>query len=184
MSMLKILLLIISVVSLSGCQKAHLEIFPDLASPELLDVKLTPEQMKEDVDALIRGALNRHPDLAKYADVNNLHQHGELIKKSLIHPMTRVEFFKYIGKLNAYFGDGHAFLIWPYQEYNLLKERGALTFPFSVKLTKDNQLVVVKGYQSKDQKLMEGQVITHINGVSTTEILANLQSYVGGETKH
>lgn len=181
--MVKILLLMISVIGLMGCQKAHLEIFPELVSAELIDLKLTPEQMKKDVDAFIKGAITRHPNLAEYAEINELKQLAELIKADLNRPMTRVEFFRHIGKLNASFSDGHTFLIWPYQEYNKLKEQGAQAFPFAVKLTKESQLVVAKDYQNEQAKVAAGQKLTHINGEPIIKILERLQLYVGGETK-
>lgn len=181
--MWKIILLITGIIGLTGCQRAHLEIFPDLKSPDLIEVKLTPEQMSADVDALIAGAMLRHPDLAKYTDIDALYDFADSLKAGMTHPMTRVEFFHHIGKLNAQFADGHAFLIWPYQEFNKLKEQGAKPFPFAVKLTKNNKLAIAENYQYQQTKVEAGQVISSINGVKVDDMLSNLQHYVGGETK-
>lgn len=180
---MKLLSILLSLVVLVGCQRAHLEIFPDLKSAELMETKLTPKQMAQDIDALVAGALARHPDLADYADLDSLYTQVEVLKSELTVPMTRVEFFRVIGKLNADFADGHAFLIWPYQELNKRQQQGALTFPFAVKLTKNNQLAIAQDYRYQQKTISAGQVISKINGISTEQLLANLQHYVGGETK-
>ncbi len=168
---------------LVGCQSAHLDIFPELDDKQLISQKLTPAQMSDDIDALINGAIERHPDLSEYADIDNLLNYATQLKSQVNKPLSRTEFFKVIGQLNHQFKDGHSFLIWPYQEYQLAKEKGNKPFPFDVALTNTQQLVLAKDYQYQTTTLAAGEVITAINGVPVPKLMETLQQYTGGETK-
>ncbi len=173
--------LLLSLVLLSGCTGAHLDIFPELETPALMQEKIAPELLHQDIDALVAGVKLRHPDFAGYADEVALYQQVTELKANITKPMTRVEFFRHIGQLSHLFQDGHSFLIWPYQELNALREQGAKPFPFLVKLS-NNGVFVAKQYQSAEHKLPAGAQLISINGVAVTDIFANTQRYVGGET--
>ena len=181
--MFKHVSLIVILLLLSGCQKPHLEIFPALEDPSLVDELLTVTQMSEDIDAFIYGTLERHPNMSTYADVDNLFYQAEQLKKQLKKPLKRVDFFKIIGQLNAELKDGHSFLIWPYQEYAELKSSNNKPFPFAVKLTSNKQLVLANTYKSEGVVLKAGKVIQTINSVSAGSLIDEMQQYVGGETR-
>lgn len=173
--------LLLSVLLLSGCTGAHLDIFPELENPALMQQKIAPELLHQDIDALVAGVKLRHPDFAGYADEVALYQQIAELKANITVPMTRVEFFRHIGQLSHLFQDGHSFLIWPYQELDALREQGAKPFPFLVKLSA-NGVFVAKNYQYQNQQLPAGSQLISINGVAVTDIFANAQRYVGGET--
>ena len=174
-------LLLSTLLLLSGCTGAHLDIFPELENPALMQQKIAPELLHQDIDALVAGVKLRHPDFAGYADEVKLYQQVAALKAQIMAPMTRVEFFRHIGQLSHLFQDGHSFLIWPYQELNALREQGAKPFPFLVKLS-SNGVFVAKQYQYAGQQLPAGSQLISINGVAVTDIFANAQRYVGGET--
>ncbi|WP_372873116.1 S41 family peptidase [Shewanella sp.] len=174
-------ILISGTLILSGCTGAHLDIFPELENPALMQQKIAPELLHQDIDALVAGAKLRHPDFAGYADEVALYQQVAAVKANITAPMTRVEFFRHIGQLSHLFQDGHSFLIWPYQELNALREQGAKPFPFLVKLS-NNGVFVAKQYKSAEKQLPAGAQLISINGVPVTDIFANTQRYVGGET--
>ncbi|GAA0374993.1 hypothetical protein GCM10009092_44040 [Bowmanella denitrificans] len=176
-----IVMLLCMPLLLSGCSGAHLDIFPKLDNPALMHAKIAPELLRQDLDAFVAGVRERHPDFSGYADEAALSQMLEKLKNSITKPMTRVEFFRYVGQLSHAFGDGHSFLIWPYQELNALKEQGETPFPFAVKLTSSG-VFVPQSYVSGEQQLPVGSQILRINGVATSDIFANAQRYVGGET--
>ena len=174
-------ILISATALLSGCTGAHLDIFPELENQALMQEKIAPELLHQDIDALVAGVKLRHPDFAGYADEVALYQQVAALKADITTPMTRVEFFRHIGQLSHLFQDGHSFLIWPYQELNALREQGAKPFPFLVKLS-NNGVFVAKPYQSAKQQLPAGAELISINGLSVADIFANTQRYVGGET--
>lgn len=173
--------LLLSLVLLSGCTSAHLDIFPELENPALMQKKIAPELLHQDIDALVAGVKLRHPDFADYADEVALYQQVAELKATITTPMTRVEFFRHIGQLSHLFQDGHSFLIWPYQELNALRDQGSKPFPFLVKLS-SNGVFVAKQYQYQNQQLPAGSQLISINGIRVTDIFANSQRYVGGET--
>ncbi|CAM4021908.1 hypothetical protein [Pseudoalteromonas byunsanensis] len=130
--MKKVVMLIATVLVLTGCQQSHLDIFPDLSDEQLMVQKLSVEQMHTDIDALLEGALKRRPDIEEYASLVALRAKVEQLKAGIKKPLNRVEFYRVVGKLTPYFQDGHSFLIWPYQELNEVREVGHKTFPFAV----------------------------------------------------
>lgn len=180
--MKKLILLLTSLVVLAGCQKNHLEIFPDLTDEKLIAQKLSVNQMHEDIDAFLNGALERHPDIETFANVAELSEQAEQLKKSINKPLNRREFYRVVGKLSPYFKDGHSFLIWPYQELNKARESGQKTFPFAIRVTNNGRLILKNAYTIGEYKIPLHTEILSINGVPSDAILANLMQYSGGET--
>lgn len=180
--MKRITLLLASILLLIGCQKSHLEIFPDLTDEKLLTKKLSVAQMHEDIDAFLDGALIRHPDIEEYANLTELTKQVAELKSSLTEPLTRIEFYRVIGKLTPYFQDGHSFLIWPYQELNKAREVGHKTFPFALSVTSNKRLVLKHAYMLDEKKIPMHTEILSINGIPSETIMRFLVQYAGGET--
>lgn len=169
----------------AACSDSHLEIFPPLEDPGLMTQKLDPEAMKEDVDAYYYGALERHPDLAGYADQKALHTTINSIKASLTVPLTRAEFYRHIGQLTHTFGDGHSMLIWPYPEYAKLQEGGTKPFSFRVHIDRGDQIFIKTGYHDGNGTTVEaGSKIIAINDIPAYKLIDSMQRYVGGETEY
>ena len=168
---------------LVACQGSHLEIMPDLSDETLLTEHLSVEQMHQDIDALLKGALERHPNLGKYTQVSELKSYTQTLKSQVTKPLMRTEFYKIVGQLSHKFNDGHAFLIWPYQEYNLLKEQGAKPFPFEVFINSQRELYIQNDYQSGSERVLGESKILSINGISTKDLVLDMQKYTGGESQ-
>lgn len=168
---------------LVACQGSHLEIMPDLSDDSLLTEHLSVEQMHQDIDALLQGALDRHPNLGKYTQVSELKSYTEVLKSQITRPLMRTEFYKIVGQLSHKFNDGHAFLIWPYQEYNLLKEQGAKPFPFDVFINSKQELYIQHDYLSGSERVLGESKIVAINGISTNDLVLEMQKYTGGESQ-
>jgi len=168
---------------LVACQGSHLEIMPDLSDETLLTEHLSVEQMHQDIDALLKGALERHPNLGKYTQVSDLKSYTQTLKSQITKPLMRTEFYKIVGQLSHKFNDGHAFLIWPYQEYNLLKEQGAKPFPFEVFINSQQELYIQNDYQSGIEGVVAESKILSINGISTKDLVLDMQKYTGGESQ-
>ena len=167
---------------LVGCSSSHLDIFPELDDPSLMQEKIAPELLHQDIDAFVTGVKQRHPDFSGYADEAKLNLLVEQTKANITAPMTRKEFFRHIGRLSHAFQDGHSFLIWPYQELNYLQKSGEKPFPFSIDLTKNGVFVPVQ-YASENQNLYAGSQVISINGLEISQIFSEAQNYVGGETQ-
>jgi hypothetical protein len=179
------LLMLAAACLLGACSEPHLEIFPPLEDPALMSTKLPVYELREDVDAFYFGALERHPSLADYADQAALKAAVAEIKAGINEPLTRLEFFRHVGKLTHKFGDGHSMLIWPYQEYDALKASGTKPFPFDVHIDLEDQILIKEGYRSKaGAEVAAGSRIVSLGGIPAAELTANLQRYVGGETEY
>ncbi len=170
-------------VFLYGCSSSHLEIFPKLEDPQLVQAKIEPAKLKEDIDAYYFGALERHPNLEKYANKEELAKKVSDLKAKMDKPMTRAEFFKVVGQLTHKFNDGHSMLLWPYQEFNQITESGSKPFPFAITINSDNQVFFKKSYnhQGKDA-IASGTKLLEINGVPVEELFNTMQQYTGGES--
>ncbi|UTW57122.1 hypothetical protein KFE96_09605 [Kordiimonas sp. SCSIO 12603] len=177
--------LMITACFLTGCSEPHLEIFPPLDDPALIEKKIAPVDLREDIDAFYFGALERHPDLVGYADIPALEALSSSLKANITKPLTRLEFFRTVGQLTHTFGDGHSMLIWPYQEYERLQETGNKPFPFRVHIDQENQLLIKNNYQTlSGENITAGSRITAINGISAETLIDSMQRYVGGETEY
>lgn len=172
----------ISLLLMGGCTSKHLDIFPELSSPDLVNAEIAPELLHQDIDAFIAGVVERHPDLSKYTDLAEVYQQADILKSEITTPMTRQAFFKKVGTLSHYFNDGHTFLIWPYQEYQALQESGKLTFPFALNVFPEG-VFLKYGYQYKNNLLPKGAKLLSINGIDIDTIFSTSQQLVGGETE-
>lgn len=180
-------ILFLTIFLLGGCAQSHLDIFPELEDPSLMDRKISVSQLHQDIDAFVAGVQARHPDFDSYANQQAIQQSMQKLKQQIDQPLTRVEFFRYVGKLSHLFNDGHSFLIWPYQEYAAAVDAGIQPFPFAVK-EQDGSLYLARDYNlvadNESKTLVSGSRIISINGVSAEQIIAQGQHFVGGETQH
>lgn len=179
-------ILLFTVLFLGGCAQSHLDIFPELEDPSLMDHKISVAELHQDIDAYVAGVRARHPDFDGYADEQALQQRVMELKQQIDQPMTRVEFFRYVGQLSHLFNDGHSFLLWPYQEYTAAVAVGQQPFPFAVK-EQNGALYLARSYAQAaangTQTLPAGSQIVSINGVAAEHIIEQGQLYVGGETR-
>ena len=182
---MKIVVLLCLFWALTGCQQQHLQIFPPLPSESLMTQTFTKAQMHEDIDALIAGALARHPNFHAYANLPAVYDYAEGLKSRLDGPLTRVQFYKIVGQLSHQFNDGHSMLIWPYPEYERLQERGHSVFPFAVEITPRGKVFIEQDYRDAEgNRLLAGSEIVAINNTPMPELLDELQKYAGGETPY
>lgn len=179
-------ILLFTVLFLGGCAQSHLDIFPELEDPSLMDRKISVAELHQDIDAYVAGVRARHPDFDGYADEQALQQRVMELKQQIDQPMTRVEFFRYVGQLSHLFNDGHSFLLWPYQEYTAAVAVGQHPFPFAVN-EQNGALYLARSYAQAaangTQTLPAGSQIVSINGVAAEHIIEQGQLYVGGETR-
>lgn len=170
------------ILMLTACSKPHLEIFPPLSDASLSTTELTVEQMHEDIDAFYTGVSERHPDLDRYAEAAELDRAVAELKAQITQPMNRTGFYQVVGQLSHTFNDGHSFLIWPYQELNLLQQEGSKPFPFAVEINAEG-MFLKHSYIQNGRTLPSGSQLLAINGLPVDEIIDTSQRFVGGETR-
>ncbi|CAM2005027.1 S41 family peptidase [Acanthopleuribacter pedis] len=162
--------------------RPHLQLFPKLPDPALKTALIEPALLQADVEALYQGVLSRHPLLDNPGTRERLRPLVDAAKAEITEPMTRVQFFRVVGRLNHHFKDGHAFLIWPYQEYTDLKDAGRLSFPFRVQV-REGQLFIKGGYTLGETRIAPGTRIVTLNNLPAADIIETLQQVTGGETQ-
>ncbi len=178
-----ILLTILATLGIAGCKQSHLDLMPPLDDPSIMGKKLTVAEMHQDIDAFVAGVLERHPEISEYADEDSLYKAVTDVKAEVNDPMTRTEFYRVIGKLNHRFNDGHSLLIWPYPEFQQLRDLGHKPFPFEVAISATGDLYFKHSYQSGELALVAGTQILAINGVVAPILIDKLQQYRGGESR-
>jgi len=181
---MKNVLFLLSFTLLAGCSNPHLEIFPELENPQLVDNKVSVDLLKDDIQSYYLGALARHPHLDQYAERAELEKSVADLQALVNKPMSRLEFYRIAGQLTHKFNDGHSMLLWPYPEYQLLQKSGHKTFPFAVSITKSQQSFIKNTYQSGDFQLAAGSKIVAINNVPVKNLLDHMQKFVGGESQY
>ncbi|WP_444911232.1 S41 family peptidase [Microbulbifer sp. PAAF003] len=174
---------LVSSVLVIACNSSHLEIFPELTDSSLLEKKLTVAEMREDVEAFYLGALERHPALDHYTDLQELEEAVRDLQLQISDSMNRLHFYRIVGQLAHKFNDGHSFLIWPYQEYEKLIASGKKPFPLAVTLTPDGSIVTKNTYINGRQSVPAGARITGINGQSIQTLMDHMQKFAGGESR-
>ncbi len=184
MQRMKNVLFLLSFTLLSSCSNPHLEIFPELENPKLMDNKIPANLLKDDVKSYYLGALARHPHLDRYAEVAELEKSVAELQTLINKPMTRLEFYRVVGQLTYKFNDGHSMLLWPYPEYQLLQQSGHKTFPFAVSISKSQIGFIKNTYRSDDLQLSAGSKIIAINNVPVKDLLDHMQKFVGGESQY
>lgn len=176
--------ILLPILFLTGCTASHMEIFPALPDPSLMDRSLTVTQMHNDIDAFIEGVITRHPDIENYTDLAAIAAVAERYKGQISEPMTRTQFYRVVGQLSHHFNDGHVFMLWPYPEMQRDDEAGNTLFPFEVVMTPNETLLLKHEYTSGNQTLTAGSVLTHVNGEPVANIMDHMQRFVGGESEY
>ncbi len=170
---------------LAGCGNSHLEIFPPLDDPGLVSIPIPAQQLHEDIDAFHQGVLLRHPDVENYADLAALEVEMEVLKSQIQAPMTRAEFYRYVGSLTHLYNDGHTMLLWPYQELNAFMEAGGVPFPFDVLVDHDQRIFMRSSYRSATGgQLSRGEEILTINGIASAQWVEKLQRFASGDNAY
>lgn len=176
--------IILPLLLLTGCTASHMEIFPDLEDPSLMDRPLSVAQMHEDIDAFVDGVWLRHPDLSQYADRAAIENAAAHYKTMIETPMVRSEFYRVVGQLSHLFNDGHVFMLWPYPELQRAEAAGVKGFPFEIVLTPNEQVLIKHQYTSGNQTLHAGSRLRAVNGQPVEAIFSHLQRFVGGESEY
>ena len=157
--LLVIYYLIISLVSYG--QKDTLQLFE-------------PTSIKADIDTLISKMKDYHPTFFNYYQENNIQSNIDSIKKTIIYPMSSLDFFRIMQPIISI--DGHTSInyrgeIYPKTDHPF--------FPFKIIIY--NNLMYVKENHTDNKAITKGSVIETINEIPANTIINNLIRYIPGE---
>lgn len=151
-------------------------------NPRLLKVadsgKLSKEQALFDIDALIYGLSQIHPDIFSVCRQIDFFRVLNDVKKSLPDSVTPVQLYKAAAPVVAMIGDGHTSLSFPAKSMFTPEYK---RFPVYVDVLPDRSIVCTS---SLDSIIGRGDRIVSVNNVSADSIIDSMMHYVSGERTH
>lgn len=151
-------------------------------NPELLKIaksgKLSKEQAVFDIDALIYGLSQVHPDIFSVCRQEDLLSAVNQAKASLPDSITPMQLYRLAAPIVAMIGDGHTNLIFPYKSV-FTKE--LKRFPVYVDILTDHSIICTT---SLDSIIGSGDRILSVNNVSADSIINAMMPFVSGERPH
>ncbi|WP_062053329.1 S41 family peptidase [Aquimarina longa] len=172
--MKKILLLLIFLISISGCNSQQKESDKELGQ----FYKIYPKkQYVEDIDELTEKLINEHPQPFEFVSKETFFQMVTEKKNSITDNTTYGEFIWHISEIIARIGCSHTNLGAFFQESKILPIE--LVFPLEIRMI-EGKMYVSNSLINKDKKL-EGSEILTINGVDAKNIKDNIYKHISAD---
>lgn len=140
--------------------------------------KLTREQARFDIDALVYGISQIHPDIYSVCTQEQLLRAVNQAKDSLGDSVTTLQLYRAAAPLVAMIGDGHTCLQFPYKD---VFTDSTLRMPVFVRIGSDRAIICES---SIDSVIPYGSAILSINGVPADTMIDAMMPYVSGERQH
>lgn len=151
-------------------------------NPRLLKVadsgKLSKEQAVFDIDALIYGLSQVHPDIFSVCKQEDLFRAVNYAKSSLPDSVTPMQLYRVAAPIVAMIGDGHTNMVFPNKSV-FTKE--LKRFPVYVDVLTDGSMICTS---SLDSIIGRGDKILSINNISADSIVTAMMPFVSGESPH
>lgn len=142
--------------------------------------KLTPKQMRQDVDSLVRYLTETHPNpFYRYSKVSFLRDVAQ-IKKGLNTNLTKADFFLQIEALLGHLEDGHTDMAFPSDYY----DDNPLIFPYTVTMSTQQPFIVCKSISSViTPQIPVGAEIISVNDIPAQKIVNDVADRNTGENR-
>lgn len=141
-------------------------------------VMLSREQAEFDINALVYGLSQVHPDIFSVCRQEDFFRAVNNAIKTLPDSISTMDLFRKAAPIVAMIGDGHTNLTFP---YNDVFTRELKRMPFWVDVLSDKSIVC---RSSLDSIIPRGAKILSINGVSAEKMINSMMPYVAGEKEH
>ncbi len=138
--------------------------------------KLTRGQAAFDIDALFYTISEVHPAMFSVCCHDSLMRAVNEVKGSLPDSITRAELYMRLAPLLAMIGDGHTYLVFPFNDVFTADLR---RLPVSFVINTSDYTMRVKS--CIDGTIPEGAEVTAINGLAVREMLERMMTFVSGE---
>ena len=158
MNKISLLILLCSVLLISGCQ-------------------LQPSQMKDDLDFLFKTIEEVHPNMYAYTPKEEFDRYRDVLYSEINKPMTFAEFYKHVAPAVTHIKDGHTWV----RTNNIVLPWDDRFFPLLC-LWQNEELIIHQNVGSSDIPI--GAAILSINGEKISEVLERISKYRPEETKH
>ncbi len=151
-------------------------------NPELLKVAnsgmLSKEQAEFDIDALIYGLSQVHPDIFSVCKQEDLLSAVNHAKASLPDSVNLMQLYQVAAPIVAMIGDGHTNLVFP---SNRVFTKDLKRFPVYVDVLTDSSVICSS---SLDSIIRRGDKILSINNIGVDSIITAMMPFVSGERSH
>lgn len=151
-------------------------------NPELLKVahsgNLSRQQAMFDIDALIYGLSQVHPDIFSVSKQEDLLRAVKQAKEALPDSVSPVQLYQSAAPIVAMIGDGHTNLNFP---FNSVFTGDVKRLPVFADVLTDHSIMCTS---SLDSVIARGDRILSINNVSADSIINGMMPYVSGERPH
>jgi hypothetical protein len=145
----------------------------------VIEKHFSKKQLSDDITYLTATIDKVHPDM--YHSIG-MQRYRVLIDsvKSIVHDdMTERQAWPAMARLVGALGEGHSTFNYPDSLVNQLKRGSHLLFPVLIREF-DGSRLIVRADASTEDKLLPGDQITSINGISAAKLIDTLSGYAGG----
>ena len=129
------------------------------------DHGMTPEQVKEDVDILVKTLNSNHPGLYDYQSKEDFEKFLKVLDNEIASAKSIFDEYRIVSRVVAMVGDAHTYTIYP-NDGKILQDH--LLFPVIPKV--DNNEITI-----------DGKKVQSINGKRANTILKELQVYLNSD---
>lgn len=141
----------------------------------------SPEEMREDIDTLIKYIEDAHPNPYYRYSKEQFYKEAAIIKNKLHKPLDLVGFYLQVEPLITKLEDGHTDFRMPVSEYN---KRNPFVLPYKFALSPVKPYILsVRPYRSIAGQFPDGAEIISINGIAASTIVEDVVNLNSGETK-
>lgn len=151
-------------------------------NPELLKIapsgKLSKQQAIFDIDGLIYGLSQVHPDIFSVCKQEDLLRAVNKAKESLPDSVSLIQLYRVAAPIVSMIGDGHTSLEFPYDDFFTSELK---RLPLFVNVLPDSSIIC---NSSLDSIIKRGDKILSINGKSADNMIDDMLPFVSGEKPH
>ena len=151
-------------------------------NPELLKIapsgKLSRQQAIFDIDALIYGLSQVHPDIFSVCKQEDLLRAVNKAKESLPDSVSLIQLYRVAAPIVSMIGDGHTSMAFPYDDFFTSELK---RLPMFVHVLSDRSIICTS---SLDSIIKRGDKILSINGISADNMINDMTPFVSGEKPH
>ncbi|MEN8251800.1 MAG: S41 family peptidase [Bacteroidota bacterium] len=136
---------------------------------------LSPAELIEDFDFMLRTLEETHPNLYAYIPKEEFIAKTDAFRKSINKPISKADFYKILYKTIALIKQGHT-MVFGDAGFNKYKNDGGLSFPFKISYFSDH--VYVEQNFSSNKELVKGTEIIAINKIPVSRIIEDFTPYL------
>ncbi|WKZ66500.1 MAG: S41 family peptidase [Flavobacteriales bacterium] len=129
----------------------------------------SPEEAREDLDAVVKALKAHHPALYRYCTPEQFERCADSLRRSLDRPCTEFELLNRLAAFYPLLGDGHTLFL-PTEEW--AQEAPARYFPLPIAVT--DSALYLRCSAGLEDSTLAGARVQAINGVPATAILDTL----------